>query len=203
MSNDLLITISRQFGSGGHAIAEALAQALDLPLFDKDTIAQASKEYGLYERVMQEDHPSPTNSLLFSIATNMYHLNRDSISFEQRASMAEEKTMRNLAKEGSCIFLGRAADAVFADAPGRISFFLHAPLEWRIDRTAQQYHLSAQKAKNIVRQMDRKRAAYYADRSDGNWGSAETYHLSIDTSLLGVDGTAAQLLAFIRSCQQK
>ena len=203
MRNALLITISRQFGSGGHAIAENLAHALNLPLFDKDVIAQAAKEYGLYERVMQEDHPSPTNSLLFSIATNMYHLNRDSVSFEQRASMAEEKTMRNLAKEGPCIFLGRAADAVFADSPERVSFFLHAPLEWRVNRTAQQYDISAQKAKNIVRQMDRKRAAYYADRADGNWCSAETYHLSIDTSLLGMDGTTEQLLTFIRSYQRK
>lgn len=203
MGNQLIVTISRQFGSGGHQIGERLAAALDIPLFDKDAIGQAAKEYGLYERIMATDarQPSPTNSLLFSIAANMYPLSRNGISLEQQIILAEEETMRNLSKEGSCLFVGRAADAIFRSAPNRMSFFIHAPIDWRAERVAKHYDMSMQKAKNLTRQMDKKRAAYYAGRSESKWGDAQTYHLSIDSSLLGMDGTARQILAFLRAQQ--
>lgn len=201
MKNDLLITISRQFGSSGHQIAEHLSRSLDIPLFDKDAIAQAAKEYGMYARIMTGEHPTPTNSLLYSIAANMYSLNQNGLSFERRVSMAEEETMRNLAKEGSCIFIGRASDAVFSDHPNRVSFFIHAPIEWRTKRIEQLYHLPTSKAKNMIKQMDRKRAAYYAERSDTAWGFAPGYHFTIDSSILGVEGTAELMLAFLRARQ--
>ena len=150
MKNNLLITISRQFGSSGHQIAEQLSRSLDIPLFDKDAIAQAAKDYGMYARIMTGDHPTPTNSLLYSIAANMYSLNQSGLSFEQQVSMAEEETMRNLAKEGPCIFIGRAADAVFSDFPNRVSFFVHAPLDWRVQRIMKQYDLTESKAKSMI-----------------------------------------------------
>lgn len=199
MQSKPLITISRQFGSSGHQIAELLAKELQLPLFDKDDIAQAAKDYGMYTKVMSESSSSLTNSLLFSIAANMYTLGQNALSFEQQVSMAEEETMRNLSREGSCIFIGRAADAVFADSPDRISFFIHAPLEWRIQRIMKLYHAPESKAKNMIKQMDRKRAAYYAERSDNQWGNSSGYHVSIDSSVLGVEGTAQQLAAFVRA----
>ena len=202
MKNNLLITISRQFGSSGHQIAEQLSRSLDIPLFDKDDIAQAAKDYGMYARIMTGDHPAPTNSLLYSIAANMYSLDRSGLSFEQQVSMAEEETMRNLAKEGSCIFIGRAADAVFIDYPNRASFFIHAPMEWRTRRIEQLYNLSTSKAQSMIKQMDRKRAAYYAERSDTPWGFAPGYHFTIDSSVLGVSGTAELMLAFLRTRQQ-
>ena len=199
MKNNLLITISRQFGSSGHQIAEQLSRSLDIPLFDKDAIAQAAKDYGMYARIMTGDHPTPTNSLLYSIAANMYSLNQSGLSFEQQVSMAEEETMRNLAKEGSCIFIGRAADAVFIDHPNRVSFFIHTPMEWRTKRIEQLYDLSTSKAQSMIKQMDRKRAAYYAERSDTSWGFAPGYHFTIDSSVLGVSGTAELMLAFLRT----
>ena len=113
--------------------------------------------------------------------------------------MAEEETMRNLAKEGSCIFIGRAADAVFIDHPNRVSFFIHAPMEWRTKRIEQLYDLSTSKAQSMIKQMDRKRAAYYAERSDTSWGFAPGYHFTIDSSVLGVSGTAELMLAFLRT----
>ena len=203
MKNRMLITISRQFGSGGREIGGLLANELGLPLFDKDAIAQAAKDYGIYARIMSEEPSSPTNSLLFSIAANMYPLGRHGLSFEQQVSLAEEETMRNLAKEGPCVLIGRAADAVFATDPGRISFFIHAPLDWRTARVAQQYHLSNSKAKNLTQQMDKKRASYYTERTDNKWAEAQTYHLSIDSSLLGTEGTVQQMLSFVRAVQDR
>ncbi len=200
MEDRYIITISRQFGSGGHQIGERLAAALDIPLFDKDDIGQAAKEYGLYERIMGDDQPAPTNSLLYSIAANMYPLSRNGISLEQQVIMAEEEAMRNLAKEGSCIFIGRAADAIFRKAETRrMSFFIHAPLEWRAQHVAKHYDLPLPRAKSLAHQMDKKRASYYAGRTDSKWGDAQTYHLSIDSSLLGMDGTAQQILSFLRA----
>lgn len=203
MNNQLLITVSRQFGSSGHQIAEILAKELHMPLFDKDNIAQAAKDYGMYTKVMSDSGSSLTNSFLFSLAANMYTLGQNGLSFEQQISMAEEETMRNLAKEGPCIFIGRAADAVFSDFPNRVSFFIHAPLDWRIQRIMKQYDLTEGKAKNMIKQMDKKRASYYSERSDNTWGDSNSYHLSIDSSVLGPNGTAQQLLAFIRARTSK
>ena len=203
MKNRMLITISRQFGIGGREIGGLLAKELELPLFDKDAIAQAMRDYGIYARIMSEERPSPTNSLLFSIAANMYPLGQHGLSFEQQVGLAEEETMRNLAKEGPCVFIGRAADAVFVDDPGRISFFIHAPLQWRAVRVAQQYHLSESKAKSLTQQMDKKRASYYTERTDNKWAEAQTYHLSIDSSLLGTEGTVQQMLSFVRAVQDR
>ncbi|WP_432618315.1 AAA family ATPase [Butyricicoccus sp.] len=203
MNNQLLITVSRQFGSSGHQIAEILAKELHMPLFDKDDIAQAAKDYGMYTKVMSDSGSSLTNSFLFSLAANMYTLGQNGLSFEQQISMAEEETMRNLAKEGPCIFIGRAADAVFSDFPNRVSFFIHAPLDWRIQRIMNQYDLTEGKAKNMIKQMDKKRASYYSERSDNTWGDSNSYHLSIDSSVLGPNGTAQQLLAFIRARTSK
>ena len=182
MNNQLIVTISRQFGSSGHQIAEILAKELHMPLFDKDDIAQAAKDYGMYTKVMSENGSSLTNSLLFSLAANMYTLGQNGLSFEQQISMAEEETMRNLAKEGPCIFIGRAADAVFSDFPNRVSFFVHAPLDWRVQRIMKQY---------------------YSERTDNTWGDAKSYHMSIDSSVLGPNGTAQQILSFLRARTSK
>ena len=198
MNNQLIVTISRQFGSSGHQIAEILAKELHMPLFDKDDIAQAAKDYGMYTKVMSENGSSLTNSLLFSLAANMYTLGQNGLSFEQQISMAEEETMRNLAKEGPCIFIGRAADAVFSDFPNRVSFFVHAPLDWRVQRIMKQYDLTESKAKSMIKQMDRKRASYYSERTDNTWGDAKSYDLCIDSSLLGIDGTVELLKDLIR-----
>lgn len=199
MANNLIITVSRQFGSGGHQIGERLASALDVSLFDKTTIAQAAKEYGLYEQVMNDNEQAATNSLLFSIAANLHPLSQDGIPFEEWVLMAEEKAMRTLSKEGSCIFIGRAADTIFRSSPQRISFFIHAPIDWRAQHVADHYDIPLAKAKTLTRQMDKKRASYYARRSEFKWGDAQTYHLSIDSSVLGLDATAEQLLRFIHA----
>ena len=203
MNNQLIVTISRQFGSSGHQIAEILAKELHMPLFDKDDIAQAAKDYGMYTKVMSENGSSLTNSLLFSLAANMYTLGQNGLSFEQQISMAEEETMRNLAKEGPCIFIGRAADAVFSDFPNRVSFFVHAPLDWRVQRIMKQYDLTESKAKSMIKQMDRKRASYYSERTDNTWGDAKSYHMSIDSCVLVPIGTAQQILSFLRARTSK
>ena len=151
-----------------------------------------------------------TNIIIIFFITTKEHkyfvfgtLGQHGLSFEQQVGLAEEETMRNLAKEGSCVFIGRAADAVFVDDPGRISFFIHAPLQWRAVRVAQQYHLSESKAKSLTQQMDKKRASYYTERTDNKWAEAQTYHLSIDSSLLGTEGTVQQMLSFIRAVQDR
>lgn len=199
MTNDRIITISRQFGSGGHQIGERLAAELDIPLFDKAAVAQAAKEYGLYEQIMSREQQPPTSSLLFSIAANMYPLSQNGIPMEAQALLAEEETMQNLVKEGPCIFIGRAADAMFRRMPNRTSFFIHAPLAWRAKRVAKHYDMPIPKASNLTRQMDKKRASYYSVRSEQKWGEAQTYHLTIDSSLLGMDATAEMLLQLLRA----
>lgn len=86
--------------------------------------------------------------------------------------------MRNLAKEGPCIFIGRAADAIFSDFPNRVSFFVHAPLDWRVPAHYEAVRFDGTKAKSMIKQMDRKRASYYSERTDNTWGDAKSYHMS-------------------------
>lgn len=195
MDNNKIITISRQFGSGGKEIGARLSEALGIPLYDKEYVSHAVKEYGLYQEAIADVVKNPTESLLFSLVSNMYPLTRNGVSMEAQLMEAEISALRNLAKEGSCVFVGRSAELVFSDNPDCISIFISAPLEVRIPRIMEIFSITEQKAKSLIRQTDKKRAAYFSSHAvDGYWGKPGHYDLCVDSSRLGLDGTANYLL---------
>jgi cytidylate kinase len=203
MEKKVIITIGRQFGSGGHEIGEKLAKKLGIPLYDKELIKLIAKESGLCEKVLESYDEKPTNSLLYSIVMDVYpSVMYSGPTIDQQIYQAGYDTIRNLSKE-SCVIVGRCADYILRDCPDLISVFVHANDDFRAERVAAEYKVSDAKAREMLVKTDKKRASYYNFQSDKKWGMASSYNLCLESSSLGIDRSVELILNYIRSRQGK
>ncbi len=183
----VIITIGREFGSGGREIGLKLAKKLDIPFFDKEIIRKAAEDSGIVESVMDyydEHHSSPifaTGSILFDI----YQM-----PMSDRVYLEQSRAIRAIAEKGSCVIVGRCADVVLEKNPGLVRVFICANMEDKIARKKQ--ILTDKTDAQIeahIRSVDKKRAKYYTYYTDKRWGEAKHYDISINSGLLGIDGT--------------
>ena len=197
----VLITLGRQFGSNGRLIGEKTAEKLGVPCYDKQLIKKVAKDTGLWEELLDELDEKPTNSFLYSVVMDPYAF---SYSFEnqgygmnlnQKAFMATYNTIENIAKEGSGVFIGRCANYVLRDFDKAFHVFIFAPMEARIKTVMERFNLSEKKAKEQIQKEDKARAAYYNYYTSSKWGRMESYDLSVDSTLLGVEGTADLIIS--------
>jgi cytidylate kinase len=194
MKKRAIITIGRQFGSGGRLIGQKLAKALTVAYYDKELLAEAAKESGLCDEVFEKADEKTSSGLpyVFSVgfpSLGVYPPYPDILSNE-RLFLLQSNAIRSIADKGeSCVLVGRCADYVLRDSPDLISFFIHNKPENRIKAIAELHHVSDGEAKEMIRKTDKSRAAYYKYYTDKEWGMSSSYHFSIDASLLGVDDT--------------
>lgn len=197
----VLITLGRQFGSNGRLIGEKTAEKLGVPCYDKQLIKKVAKDTGLWEELLDELDEKPTNSFLYSVVMDPYAF---SYSFEnqgygmnlnQKAFMATYSTIENIAKEGSGVFIGRCSNYVLRDFDKAFHVFIFAPMEARIKTVMERFNLSEKKAKEQIQKEDKARAAYYNYYTSSKWGRMESYDLSVDSTLLGVEGTADLIIS--------
>ncbi len=193
MAQRYVITIGRQLGSGGREIGQKLSARLGIAFYDKELIRIASQESGLkeefFERVDEQKHFSLFPGIL-GLRTAMgddffsnYYLSNESLF------RIQSDVMKKLAAEGSCIFVGRCADYVMKDERNCLNLFVSADMEERIRRIAQSHKISEGKAKELIERTDKGRSSYYNYFTGKTWGAAESYHLCINSSLLGIDET--------------
>lgn len=191
--NNTIITIGRQFGSGGREIGEKLSKKLDIPFYDKDLLKRAAKESGLCEEIFENFDEKPSSSFLYSLVMDPYSLGYSNNGFDlplnHKVFLAAFDTIKKIADEGACIIVGRCADYVLQDYTNCINLFIHAPLEDRIKRISMKYDLPENKAKDMIYKKDKQRASYYNYYSNSKWADIKNYHLSINSSMLGIDGT--------------
>ena len=193
MSQGTIITIGRQYGSGGRNIGIQLAKELDVPFYDQNILKQAAEESGLCEKILQNYDEKP-RSFLYSIAMDPFGYALGGIpanTLDQRVYMATFDTINSIADKGSCVIIGRCADYVLRERKNVLRVFLYASMEERIKAVMARDDLSEAAAKQKINRMDRSRAAYYEFYSTQKWGDVGSYDLCIDTSLLGQDGTVA------------
>lgn len=190
-----IITIGREFGSGGHEIGEKLAKKLGYAFYDKEILSAASRKLGVCEALLEESDETQITSLLYSIVTRSNRAD----SFEQKLIHQENRYLRQQAEKGSCVIIGRCANFLFQDDPAMMSVFITAPLENRIQRISEMYQLTPEEAKRRILMMDKKRANYYSYRTGAKWGDIGQYQLVIDRTLLGVDKTVDILAAVAKS----
>ena len=189
-----IITIGRQFGSGGHEIGEKLAQFWGIKCYDKELLARAAKESGYCEEMFRNHDERPTNSFLYNLVMDTYSFGYNSSTFvdmpiSHKVFLAQFDAIKKLAKEEPCVIVGRCADYALAEFKNCVHIFIHGDLETRIQRVAKKYELTSDKAKEMIIKKDKQRASYYNYYSSKKWASVESYHLSVDSSLLGIDGT--------------
>ena len=201
MEKHIHINIGRQIGAGGLDVARELGKRFGIKVYDKELLTLAAKESGLDHSVFaQEDEkdnlPLNTGFSFSSFAEAISNAFRPSVYNSNTIFTIQSEVIRRLAKEGSTIFVGRCADYVLRDFEGCINVFITSSMEDRIKRirSINKYGdttgLSDEKLADLLQKGDRKRASYYGGYSFKTWGTAESYDLCLNTSLLSIDGCA-------------
>lgn len=201
MNGRIIITISRQFGSGGRNIGRKLAKALDIPFYDQELIDEGARESGINPEMVKDLEETPTNSLLYSIATSSFLGGHFSPTVElpitDRLFLAQSDVIRKFAEKGSCVIVGRAANYILREDPDVLNIFIHRDQDERINQVSKLYDLTYKKAADMVRKIDKQRGSYYSYYTDRNWGLAENYDLCLNSGLLGEDNCVALIRDFI------
>lgn len=181
-----LITIGREYGSGGRATAEALSRDLNIPVFDKNMISMIAKKHGYDEDALIASDEHLSNP--FFEPYSPYGLDTGSIS--ERLFIAQSEIIREEAKKGSAIFVGRCANDVLRKEEGLVNVFIYAPKVKRIERIMSIENIAdSLAADKIVRRTDKGRRSYYQFYTDKKWGSTDDMDLMINSGPLGIDGT--------------
>ena len=202
-----IITISRQHGSAGLQIGRELAKELNIPCYDKELLERAAKDSGLCKEIFEANEKKPTSSFLYSLVMDTYSYGYSSgvlsdMPLNQKVFLAQFDTIKQLAKEGPCVFIGRCADYALEDNPNCLSVFVHADLKKRIRRVAAINSISDAKAKDIIQKMDKSRASYYNYYTCKKWGDMESYHVCLDSGIFGIDATVNLLKLMIEQREQ-
>ena len=195
-----IITIGRQFGSGGKEVGIRVAKELGIPFYDNELLQEAAKKSGLCEKIFQNFDERP-KSLLYSIAMDSYMFSLPGSgageSLEQQVYLATYDTIRQIASQGPCVIIGRCADYALADDPNRLSLFIHAPMDVRIQRVAKRQNISPEEARKLIIKTDKRRASYYEYYSSQKWGAVDSYDFCLDSSYLGLGGTVELIQAMV------
>ncbi len=203
MNGKTIVTIGREFGSGGRVIGEKLAEKLGVRCYDKELLTLAAKESGMCKELFETHDEKPTNSFLYSLVMDTYSLGYTTSSFvdmpiNHKVFLAQFDTIKNLASRESCVIVGRCADYALADYPNVTTVFVCANMEDRIKRICKLYEKDPDKAKDMIVKTDKKRANYYNYYSSKKWGDARSYHLCLNSSMLGIDGTVDAILEYLK-----
>ena len=203
-----VITIGRQFGSGGREIGEKLAQAYDIKYYDKELIARAAKESGFCEEILMNHDERPTNSFLYNLVIDTYSFGYNSSSFvdmpmSQKVFLAQFDTIKKIADEGPCVIVGRCADYALEGRDNVINLFIYADEDFRVRKIMEQYSMDENKARDNLVKKDKQRASYYNYYANRKWGRAESYDLCINSSVLGIDGSVKLIKQFVEDFESK
>ena len=197
-----VITITRQYGSGGREIGRKLAEAYDVPFYDNEIISRAAKETGFVEAAFERAEDKASNSLLYSIAMGMNVFSNQEIGFsglslDDRIFLAQSKVIRNVAEEGPCVIVGKCADYILKDHENVVNLFINATLDFRIKRAIEVDGIPQNKSAETVMKKDKSRANYYKYHSGERWDNVLNYDMAIRSDLCGIDGTVACLKAYL------
>ena len=202
MAANTVVTIARQYGSGGREIGLRVAEKLGVKCYDKELLDRAAKESGICQELFEHHDEKPTNSFLYSLVMDTYSFGYSSGAFtdmpiNHKVFLAQFDAIKKIASEESCVMVGRCADYALSEHPGTISIFVHADLDKRIDRISRKYELSPAQAKDRIQKTDKQRSSYYNYYTSKKWGDANSYHLCLDSGILGIEGCVEMILKAI------
>ena len=184
MSDNLIITIGRECGSGGRHIGQALAEKLGIKCYDKELLNLAAKESGLCKELFETHDEKPTSSFLYSLVMDTY-----SLGYTNSASLADKE---------SCVIIGRCADYALADYPNVVSVFITADEDVKIRTLMERHKITESQAKDLMIKTDKKRSSYYNYYSSKRWGDSKSYDLCMNSSKIGYDGVVKMIQEFAK-----
>lgn len=202
--NKIIINVGRQIGSGGGEIARILADKFGCRLLDKELLNLAAKESGFSEKFFeQNDEQRGFLKSLFHMHapfvgdSNMY---RNNFS-EENLFLFQSEAIKKAASEGSCVFVGRAADYILRDEPNAISIFITADIKSRIENVSKRMGIDKNAARKFIDDKEDERSKYYNYYTGKKWGHASSYDLCVDSSILGIEQTAEFIANFIKAAK--
>lgn len=204
MDDKFVINIGRQLGSGGREVGEKLAARFGIDFYDKELIRLASEESGLCSEFFERADEKASQGIIGGLFSMRFPFVSDgaipvtNCLSNDALFKVQSDVIRKLAEEKSCLFVGRCADYILRDNPRCVNVFISCSKEERIKRLCRKLSISEQAAEEMMDKADKKRSEYYNYYSYKTWGAAETYHLCIDSSVLGVDGTVDFVEEFVR-----
>lgn len=192
----LIINVGRQFGSGGKLVALALGKKLGIPVYDQELISKAAEQSGFSKELFAKSDEKRNLLALSSFIVDIGRFgSADNYVSDNQLFVIQSNVIRSIADKGSAIFIGRCADYILRDRPC-LDVFISASDEVRIKRVAERMCITPEQAESLMQKKDRTRETYYNYFTFGNWGVASNYDLCVDSSFLGIDGTADMIIDF-------
>ena len=206
MDERTVITIGREFGSGGHEIGQKLAERLGIKCYDKELLELAAKESGLCQELFASQDEKPTNSFLYSLVMDTYSLGYSNsyvdMPINHKVFLAQFDTIKKIAERESCVIVGRCADYALASNPDCLNVFVHADIEDRIKTVSKRNDVTENKAKDLIQKKDKQRASYYNYYSCKKWGDSRSYDLTLNTSKITPEQCVDIILAYREKMQE-
>lgn len=185
--DNLIITISRQKGSGGHYVGELLAKKMGIKCYDEELIIETAKVSGMSENYVTKHDEKPAHNIIYfagqPVPMHLY--------------MEQSKVIRDIAARESCVFVGRCADYVLRDFNNVINVFVTAPLGARIDRVCKREGISVTEAEKMITRIDKERSSYYHFYSQQRLGNCANYQICLDTSRISIDDAVEMIEEYI------
>ena len=186
-----IITISRQCGSGGHTIGQAISDKMGIPLYDKRILEEVAKRSGLAEEVIETEGEYSTPSMLFGIAMGIYNgwdaTQRETMPLREQINAYQTEFIREVAEKGGCVIVGRCADYILRERTDCLNVYIYGDEKDRIKRVIEEHRVPDFEASVHVRKRDKNRAAHYKYITDQEWGNVKNYNLCLDSSKLGIE----------------
>lgn len=198
MDKKIIINIGRQFGGGGLAVACELGKKLGIPVYDRELIVKAAKDSGFSAELFEQSDEKRRIFSLSSIFSSIYTTPTENYMSDNGLFEIQCATIQQIAEQGPAIIVGRCSDYVLREMDCTLNVFLTSPLSVRIERICERHGLDAEKAEALILQKDKSREEYYNYFTFGNWGVASTYDICLDSSILGIEGTADLIIEFAK-----
>ncbi|MBR4725654.1 MAG: cytidylate kinase-like family protein [Lachnospiraceae bacterium] len=201
---DRIVTISRQYGSGGREIGRKLAEVWGIPFYDNELITRAAKDSGFAETAFETAESRANNSLLYSIARGTASFNGqdvgfsvDNLSLDDKLYLAQAKVIRNCAAEGPCVIVGRCADYILRKLDNLVNIFVYADMDFRIERAMRIDGMAPEKIENAILKIDKRRSNYHNFHTGEKWGKVENYSLCINSARVGIDNAVQVIKTYV------
>lgn len=204
MAKKIIITIARQYGSGGREIGERVASALGIPIYDRELITEVAAKGNLNEEVIKKADESSANSLLYTLAMGSNTLGAAmhfgyKMPLNDKLFILQSEVIKEYAKEGSGVFIGRCADYVLRDEENILRVFIYGDLEHRQERIAERHpEIKSSQVIDAINKTDKRRSTYYNFYTGNKWGKYDNYDIAINSSTLGIEGTAELICEFAK-----
>ena len=198
--SERIITISREFGSGGRTVGRMAAKALNIPCYDQEILEELAKKSGFTQGYIREqgEYAAHAGWLSNALASRF----SDGLTSQDRLWVLQRELILELAEKGPCVIVGRCADFILREKADCLTAFIHADMSFRAKRIVEVYGQRQDSPQKRLQDKDRRRAAYYQFYTDTRWGQARNYHIALDSGVLGIDRCAELLAELYESCGQ-